>query len=503
MARIRVAGRMPGRVLLLVCCLAQFMVVLDISVVTVALPQMRLGLGMTASGEQWIINAYTLTAGGFLLLGGRASDLFGRRRMFVLGLALFTLSSLAGGLAQDGGWLIAARAAQGLGAAVVAPSTLSVLTTTFTDPAERRRALGYWSATAASGAAAGVLAGGVLTDLAGWRWVLFINVPVGVVLAVAALFVVAESNAGLAHRHLDLGGAVTVTAGMTALVYGVISAQTRAWGSPMTVGALAAAAALLTGFAMIEAWVTPHPLVPLHLFRHRALTMANVIGVANGAALFAMYIFLSLYLQQSSHYSPLKSGLAFLPVGLSTMAGALYSARLVARIGLRRQLAAGLLAGAAGLGWLSQLTAGAPYASHVLVPLLLAGTGFGMSIVPLTMGATTGVPASQAGLASGLIQTTRTIGGAVGLAAMGTAAAAVTAHARAGSAAAALASGYDRAFAIAAVTLLAGAALTPLLPRAGHRAARPAEPQAAPAPFGQAAAGQPEDAASGDTADTR
>jgi EmrB/QacA subfamily drug resistance transporter len=484
-----------------VVCVAQLMVTLDITVVTVALPQMRLGLGMSGSGEQWIINAYTLTAGGFLLLGGRASDLFGRRRMFVLGLVLFTVSSLAGGVAQDGGWLIAARAAQGLGAAVLAPATLSVLTSTFTDPGQRRRALGYWSATAASGAAVGVLAGGVLTDLLGWRSVLFINVPVGVVLVIAAVVAVPESTAGLAHRHLDLAGALTVTAGMTALVYGVISAQTRAWGSPVTIGALAAAAALLAAFALIEAKAA-HPLVPLRLFRRRALTIANVIGLANGAALFGMYIFLSLYLQQASHYSPLKSGLAFLPVGLSTMAAALCGARLVARIGIRAQLAAGLLAGAAGLFWLSQLAASAPYASHILVPLLLAGTGFGMSIVPLTMGATTGVPASQAGLASGLIQTSRTIGGAIGLAAMGTAAAAVTSHARAGSGAAALASGYDRAFAIAAVTLLVGAAFTPLLPRARHHAARPTasrQPETAPAAGRPPVVRQREDAATGDT----
>jgi len=324
----------------------------------------------------------------------------------------------------------------------------------------------------------------VLTDLLGWRWVLFINVPVGAVLAVAAVTVLPESTGSLAHRHLDLAGAVTVTGGMSALVYGLISAQTRAWGSPVTIASLTAAAVLLAVFAAIEAWLAPHPLVPLRVFRHRALTMANVIGVANGAALFAMYIFLSLYLQQASHYNPLKSGLAFLPVGLSTMAAALYGARLVARIGIRTQLALGLLAAAAGLGWLSQLTAGAPYASHVLVPLLLAGTGFGMSIVPLTIGATTGLPASQAGLASGLIQTSRQIGGAIGLAAMGTAAAAVTGHPRAGdTAAAALASGYDRAFAIAAIVLLAGAALTPLLPGVRHRVARPAAPrvtQAAP-----------------------
>ena len=331
-------------------------------------------------------------------------------------------------------------------------------------------------AAGASGAAAGVLVGGVLTGLAGWRWVLFINVPVGTVLVAAAVVALAESTAGLAHRHMDLAGAVTVTAGMTALVYGVISAQARTWGSPVTLGALAAAVVLLAVFAATEARLTPHPLVPMHLFRQRALAMANVIGVANGAGLFAMYIFLSLYLQQASHYSPLGTGLAFVPVALSTMAGALYGARLVARVGLRRQLAVGLLAGAAGMYWLSRLTAGAPYAGHVLAPLVLAGTGFGMSIVPLTMGATAGVPVSQAGLASGLIQTSRQIGGAIGLAAMGTAAAAVTSRARSGSVADALASGYDRAFTIAAVTLLAGAALTPLLPGTGQRASQTRPP---------------------------
>ena len=279
-AKPRTAHLVPGRVVLAVCCIAQFMVVLDISIVTVALPQIRLGLGMSAAGEQWIVNAYTLVFGGFLLFGGRAADLFGRRRVFMIGLSLFTVSSLAGGLAQDGGWLIAARAVQGLGAAVLAPATLSVLTTTFTEPAERRRALGAWAATAASGVAAGVLAGGVLTGLAGWRWVLFVNVPIGAALIGGAAVALAESTADLGHRHLDLPGAVTVTAGLTALVYGIISAENRSWGSPATVGAIAAAFALLVAFVLIEAQLAPHPLVPLHVFRHRTLTMANVIGPA-------------------------------------------------------------------------------------------------------------------------------------------------------------------------------------------------------------------------------
>ena len=477
-AKPRTAHLVPGRVVLAVCCIAQFMVVLDISIVTVALPQIRLGLGMSAAGEQWIVNAYTLVFGGFLLFGGRAADLFGRRRVFMIGLSLFTVSSLAGGLAQDGGWLIAARAVQGLGAAVLAPATLSVLTTTFTEPAERRRALGAWAATAASGVAAGVLAGGVLTGLAGWRWVLFVNVPIGAALIGGTAVALAESTADLGHRHLDLPGAVTVTAGLTALVYGIISAENRSWGSPVTVGAIAAAFALLVAFVLIEAQLAPHPLVPLHVFRHRTLTMANVIGLANGAALFGMYIFTSLYLQQASHYSPLKTGLAFLPGGICTMAGALNGARLVTRIGVRRQLILGSAAAAAGLGWLSQLTAGAPNASYVLIPLMLAGSGFGLSIVPLTMGGTSGMPVHQAGLASGLITTSRQLGGAIGLAAMGTAATAAAASHAFLSPAAALTVGYDRAFAIAAITLLAGIALTPMLPRRHQAGAvpRPAFP---------------------------
>jgi len=476
LTKFRNAGPVPGWAVLAVCCTAQFMIVLDIAIVTVALPQMRQGLDMSAPGEQWIINAYALTLGGFLLLGGRAADLFGRRRVFLLGLALFTTASLAGGLARDGGWLVAARAMQGLGGAVLAPATLSVLITTFTDPAERRRALGVWSAVASSGAAAGVLAGGLLTGLAGWRWVLFINVPIGAALLAAAPAALSEGTAGLSHRNLDLPGAVTVTGGLTVLVYGIISAQARGWCSPVTIAALAAAAVLLAAFVLIEARLAPHPLVPLQVVRHRALTVANAIGLANGAGLFGMYIFLSLYLQQASHYSPLKTGLAFLPLAVSTMAGALAGARLAARIGARRQLAVGLLANAAGLGWLSQLTAGAPYVSHVLIPVTLAGAGFGASLVPMTMSATTSLPAHQAGLASGLLQTSRQIGGAIGLAAMSTAAAAAS-HAHL-PAATALTAGYDRAFAISALILLAGAALTPLLPRSpqapGHHARPPA-----------------------------
>ncbi len=456
----------PGWAVLAVCCIAQFMVVLDVSIVNVALPQMRTDLHLSATGQQWVVNAYTLTFAGLLMLGGRAADLFGRRRVFLLGLALFTGFSLVGGLAQSGGWLIAARALQGAGGAVLAPATLSLLTTTFPDPNERRRALGAWSATAASGAAVGVLAGGVLTDLLDWRWVLFVNVPIGVALLVGAAWALTESRVGGALRHLDVPGAVAVTAGLSVLVYGIVSTATHPWGSVRTISTLALGVALLGAFLVIESRLAEHPLVPLGIFRRRSLTAANGVAVTVGASLFGVYFFLSLYLQQINGYTPLRAGLAFLPAGLATLAGALTASRLVARVGVRRQLILGLLLAAVGLVGMAQLTPGDAYWTSVFVPELLTGIGLGLSFVPMTLGATAGVPPQEAGLASGLLNTTRQIGGAVGLAAMATAAAAVAhGHIGAGRAvSAALTSGYDRAFYIAAVVLVVGAGVASWLP---------------------------------------
>jgi EmrB/QacA subfamily drug resistance transporter len=472
----QVPAWMPSWAVLAICCMAQFMVVLDVAIVNVALPQMRQDLGLSVTGQQWVVNAYTLTFAGFLMLGGRAGDLFGRRRVFMLGLALFTFFSLMGGLAQTGPWLIAARAAQGVGGAILAPSTLSLLTVRFFEPAERRRALGAWSATAASGAAIGVLVGGILTDLLNWRWVLFVNVPIGIVLLAGAWLALTESRLDGAHRSMDLPGALTMTAGLSILVYGIVSTDTHPWGSAQTLTTLAAGGILLLAFVLIESRAA-HPVVPLSIFKMKTLSAANGIAVTVGAALFGMYFFLSLYLQQVNGYSPLRAGLAFLPAGLATMGGALAAPRLMARIGPRRQLVTGLLMAAAGLAWMSTVSAHAGYFAHVFGPVVLVGVGLGLTFVPMTMAATTGVPPHEAGLASGLVNTSRQVGGAVGLAVMATVASSVARrHAATASATAhALTHGYDRAFAIAAAVLVVGAALALLLPGLVRTARQPEE----------------------------
>jgi len=456
----------PTWTVLALCCAAQFMVVLDISIVNVALPQMRHDLGLSATGQQWVINAYTLTFAGFLMLGGRAADLFGRRRIFMLGLALFTVCSLVGGLAQNGAWLIAARAAQGLGGAILAPATLSILTSTFTDHNERRRALGAWSATAASGAAVGVFLGGVLTDLLNWRWVLFVNVPIGAVLLFVASIALVESKGSAKRTSLDLPGAVTVTAGLAVLVYGIVSTDTHPWGSGQTIVTLAIGVALLALFVLIEARFAKNPLVPLQVFRRRSLSTANGIAMTVGAALFSVYFFLSLYLQQVNGYSPLKGGLAFLPVGLATLAGALAGSRIVVRLGFRYQLMAGSGLTTIGLLWLAQTGVDSAYFGHVFGPLLFIGVGLGIMFVPMTMAATQGIPPHEAGLASGLINTSRQIGGAIGLAALATvAASAATDHGSSShSVLAALTTGYDRSFYVAAGIMIVGGVLALALP---------------------------------------
>jgi EmrB/QacA subfamily drug resistance transporter len=479
----QVPAWMPSWAVLAICCMAQFMVVLDVAIVNVALPQMRHDLGLSVTGQQWVVNAYTLTFAGLLMLGGRAGDLFGRRRVFMLGLAVFTVCSLAGGLAQSGAWLIAARAAQGVGGAILAPSTLSLLTVRFFEPAERRRALGAWSATAASGAAIGVLAGGILTDLLNWRWVLFVNVPIGIVLLAGAWLALTESRLDGAHRSLDLPGALTLTAGLSILVYGIVSTDTHSWGSTRTITTLAAGGILLLAFLLIESRAA-HPVVPLSIFKMKTLSAANGIAVTVGAALFGMYFFLSLYLQQVNGYSPLKAGLAFLPAGLATMGGALTASRLVARIGPRRQLVIGLLLAAVGLAWMSTVTAQAGYLAHVFGPVVLVGVGLGLSFVPMTMAATTGVPPHEAGLASGLVNTSRQVGGAVGLAVMATVAtSAARGHLGIPSAnLVALTNGYDRAFAMAAGVLVIGAGLALLIPgmvRTARQSEQTLDPDAA------------------------
>jgi EmrB/QacA subfamily drug resistance transporter len=445
--------------------MAQFMVVLDIAIVNVALPDMRHSLGLSTAGQQWVINAYTLTFAGFLMVGGRAADLFGRKRVFIVGLVIFTFCSLIGGLAQSGAWLIWARAAQGIGGAILAPATLSLITTTYTEPAARQRALGAWSATAASGASIGVLAGGVLTDLLNWRWVLFVNVPIGIALLVAARASLVESRNEGARRNLDLPGAFTVTAGLAVLVYGIVSTDTHPWGSTRTIGTLAIGAALLAMFFVIESRLAAHPLVPLGVFRRRTLSLANGVAVMIGTAMFGLWFFLSLYLQQVVGYSPLRAGLAFLPAGLATLSGALLGTRLVSRLGVRRQLVVGPLIAVGGLAWLTSLSVGDGYFGSIFGPAVLVGFGLGLSFVPMTVAATAGVPAHEAGLASALVNTSRQVGGALGLAAMATVAANASRHAVGRVALLnGLTTGYDRAFAIGAGALVVAVALALALP---------------------------------------
>ena len=470
MMALRAPRSAPPWATLVVCCVGQFMVILDVTIVNVALPQMRHDLGLSVNAQEWVVNAYTLAFAGFLMLGGRAADLWGRRRIFLIGLAVFTASSLTGGLAASGLWLITARAVQGLGAAMLAPATLSLLTSRFTDPRERRKALSALSTTSASGAAVGVLAGGILTGLLSWRWVLFVNIPIGIAVIVLTLLAVSEPRVDGPRAQLDILGAVTVTLGFTFLLYGIVGTDTHPWTSLQTVIPLALGGVLLAAFVLAETRVVKAPLIPFSVFKRRSLTVANGVTTTIGAANFGGYFFLSLYLQQVNGYPPLRAGLAFLPIGLSAFTGSLISHRLVDRIGARNQLILGTGIAAAGLIWIAvTLTPVVAYLSTLLGPLVLFGGGIGMSFGAMAMAATHGVPAHQAGLASGLLNTTRQVGGATGLAVMATAASSLT-HGLSGShsSAAALTAGYRLAFLIAGLGLAAGMLLAFALPTAAQ-----------------------------------
>jgi len=400
-------------------CMTQFMVVLDASIVNIALPSIGREVGISQENLSWVVNGYVLTFGGFLLLGGRMADLLGRRRIFMAGLLIVAIASLLAGFAPSEGALIAARAGQGLGAAIIAPSALSIVTTIFRDGAERNKALGAWGAVAGSGGAAGVLLGGVLTDSLGWEWVLWVNVPVALVVLALTPGLIPESRSESQTRTFDLAGAATVTAGLSLLVYAIVDAESAGWGSSQTIGLLAAAAALLAIFTAIELR-SEAPLVPFSIFRKRTLTGANAVGLMLGGSLFAMFFFITLYMQQVLGYSPIKAGVSYLPLSIAIILSAGLASQLVTRIGFKPVLAAGLVLVAAGLVWFSGVSVGGGFATDILGPSLLAAVGLGFAFVTTTIAAVSGIDDHEQGLASGLINTSQQIGGALGLAILAT-----------------------------------------------------------------------------------
>ena len=395
-------------------CIAFFMTVLDVSIVNVALPSIGGDLHVKEETLQWVITAYAITFGGFLLLGGRAGDLLGRRRMFMIGIALFSVASLACGLAGSIGVLIAARAVQGLGAAIISPATLSIIMTTFEEGSERNKALGIWGAMGGSGAAAGVLFGGILTKYAGWEWIFFVNVPVGAIVLALTRPLVRESRIpGL--RGFDAAGAATVTSSLALLVYGISKAPDVGWSSGRTIGFLIAAAVLLVTFLVIESR-HPSPMMPFRIFRVRTVTGANVVGFLLGAVVFSNFFLLTLYVQQVLHYSALKAGLTFLATAGTVIPVAGLSQALVTKIGVRPVLIAGLALQTGGMLWYTQIPVHGSYAADLLPGYLMIGFGLAFSFIPMSIAALAGVEHHEAGLASGLINTSQQIGGALGVA---------------------------------------------------------------------------------------
>jgi EmrB/QacA subfamily drug resistance transporter len=451
---------------LMVVCLGQFMVILDATIVNVALPSIQADLQVSDDSLQWIVNAYTLLFGGFLLLGGRAADLIGRRTLFVAGVAVFTVASFLNALATTETMLIAGRALQGFGGALLSPAALAVITTSFDEGRARTKALSFWAAIASGGSAAGLLLGGILVEALSWEWIFFVNVPVGIAIVFASLRFVPNSRVEVAKRHFDLAGAVSVTAGLVVLVYAIVKAQDWGWGSASTLGLGAVALALLAAFVAIERR-SPAPLVRLELFRMRSLSTANGVFLIVIGGLFAMFFFATLYLQNILGYSPLTTGFAFLPVTVGIIIGAALAQQLIPRIGVRRVVLPGLTLAAAGLAVLAATTQIDGSYLGVLGGLLPMAIGMGATFVPMTLVATTNVEADDAGLASGIFNTSQQIGGALGLAILSTLAASRTADLLGAgtSRPEALVEGFQLAFIVAAALLAVGALLTALLLR--------------------------------------
>jgi EmrB/QacA subfamily drug resistance transporter len=469
---------------LYVLCLGSLMIVLDVTIVGVALPSIRESLGFSETSLAWVVNAYLLTYGGFLLLGGRLGDLFGHRRLFLIGITLFTLASLACGLSTTQWMLVSARAVQGLGGAVASAVSLSLMMTLFTEPADRAKAMGIFGFVASGGGSIGVLLGGVLTDLINWHWIFLVNFPIGILVVVLALRLLPGDQGAVATgRRLDVAGAVTVTAALMLAVYAIVNGSRAGWGSAQTVGLLAAAAALLGVFLVIESRVSS-PLVPLGLFKLRNIAVSNVVGVLWAAAMFAWFFLSALYLQLVLGFSPLQVGLAFLPANLIMGAFSIgLSARLVMRYGFRKPLATGLLLAATGLLLFVRAPVDGTFLVDVLPSMILLGIGAGMAFNPVLLAAMSDVEPSESGLASGLVNTSFMMGGALGLAVLASIAASRTHNLRVDGAAeiSALTGGYHAAFLVGAVFAATAAVIGGTLLRAGqparaHDEARTAAP---------------------------
>ena len=458
---------------------AQFMVVLDVAIVNVALPSIRTDLNFSQESLQWVITAYAIFFGGVLLLGGRLADLLGRRRLFIVGLVIFTVSSLLDGLAWSEASLIAFRSLQGLGAALLSPAALSILTTTFREGRERNLALGVWGAASGSGGAAGVLLGGALTSALGWSWIFFINVPVGIAVIAVTPWLLSESRAELEHRHFDIAGAATITSGLMLLVYAMTRATQHGWGTTETIGLLAASGVLIASFFVVELR-SKAPLLPLRIFRLRTLAASNVSGLLMGGAIFSQFFLLTLYMQEVLHYSAIRTGVAYIGLTLTIIAFSAASQALVTRFGVRLVLPFGLGLSAVALVLFARLPVDGHYWTDLFPAFIISGVGLALAFVPMSIGALTGVTQSDAGVASGLINTTQQVGGAVGVALATTVATTFTAHFvsdHAGSTAfggAALTHGFGIAFYVLAGLAAVGAVLSAVMLES-----KPASPEAA------------------------
>jgi len=466
---------------LVILCVGDLMIVVDTTVVNVALPSIRHDLGFSQTSLAWVVNAYMLTFGGFLLLAGRFGDLFGHRRLFLAGTAAFTTASLICGVSTSQGMLIAARAIQGLGGAVVSALAFSLIVVLFTEPAERAKAMGVFGFVMSGGGSIGVLAGGVLTDLVGWHWIFLVNLPIGIAVTVTGLRYLPTVRPHGGRQRVDFGGAVAITLGSVLAVYAVVNGNSAGWTSAQTLGLLGTAAAILALFVAWEARVSA-PLMPLRIFRHRNLSVANVVGVLWAAAMFALFFLSALYLQLVLGYSPLDVGLAFLPGNLLMMAFSLgLSAKLVLRYGFRAPLAAGLLVAAASLLWLARAPVHGSFVVDVLPSMLLIGIGGGLAFNPVLMAAMSDVAPEESGLASGIANTSFMMGGAIGLAVLASVASARTSHLLASGhgGLSALTGGYHLAFMVGAVFAVAAAAVGATFLRTRTAAAAPQQAQPA------------------------